>query len=86
MLGDSNSQAVGTNITGGTEHNTSHPIMLLQIKGKREGGSGKGEEERRGSGEEGGRGRREGRRKEGGEEGEEGGEGRRVVERRMVSF
>ena len=80
MLGDSNSQAVGTNITGGTEHNTSHPIMLLQIKGKREGGRGKGEEERMGSGEEGGRG---GGRGEGGGRGRE---GRRVVERRMVSI
>ena len=73
MLGDSNSQAVGTNITGGTEHNTSHPIMLLQIKGKREGGRGKGEEERRGSGEEGGRGRREGRKE--GRRGRKGGKG-----------
>ena len=36
MLGDSNNQAVSTNVMGGTEHNTSHPIMLLQIKGKRE--------------------------------------------------
>ena len=59
MLGDSNNQAVSTNAMGGAEYNTSHPIMLLQIKGKRERRKGNRRGRKRGEGE--GRGKGEGR-------------------------
>ena len=65
MLGDSNNQAVSTNAIGGAEYNTSHPIMLLQIKGKRERRKGNRRGRKRGREKEGERGR-----EEGGEEGE----------------
>jgi len=64
MLGDSDNFSASPNPAAGMEYNTTHPVMLLKIKGEKEGGRGREERMRRGG---------EGRRgKRGGEDGRKG--------------